>query len=179
MIRLPAIANRRRPGGFSLLEVLIALLIFSVGLLGMAGLMIVAVKTNQSAYLRTQASFMAQGMADRIRANKSALATNAYNGSYAAASTAETDPCAGGVPCSVANVVTRDQQIFRRLLGDLLPVASAEIDCDGKLIGSASQVGASAYDGLCSLTIAWSESSLERGGSGDPVAQTFAWVFQP
>ena len=45
--------------GFTLLEVLIALLVFSLGLLGLAGLMVVSVKTNQSAYLRTQASFLA------------------------------------------------------------------------------------------------------------------------
>ncbi len=52
-----------------MLEVLIALLVFSLGLLGMAGLLIVSVKTNHSAYLRTQASFLAQSMADRMRAN--------------------------------------------------------------------------------------------------------------
>ncbi len=47
-----------RHRGFTLLEVLIALLVFSLGLLGMAGLLIVSVKTNHSAYLRTQASFL-------------------------------------------------------------------------------------------------------------------------
>ena len=58
-----------RHRGFTLLEVLIALLVFSLGLLGMAGLLIVSVKTNHSAYLRTQASFLAQSMADRMRSN--------------------------------------------------------------------------------------------------------------
>ena len=48
-----------RPRGFTILEVLIALLVFSLGLLGMAGLLVISVKTNHSAYLRTQASFMA------------------------------------------------------------------------------------------------------------------------
>ena len=42
-------------GGFTLLEVLVAVLIFSLGLVGLAGLMVISVKTNQSAYLRTQA----------------------------------------------------------------------------------------------------------------------------
>ncbi|MDE1962228.1 MAG: type IV pilus modification protein PilV, partial [Xanthomonadaceae bacterium] len=67
--------------GFTLLEVLIALLIFSLGVLGMAGLLAVSVRTNHSAYLRTQATFLAQSMADRMRANASwALWTDLYNG---------------------------------------------------------------------------------------------------
>ena len=46
--------------GFTLLEVLIALLVFSLGLLGLAGLMVVSVKTNQSAFL----DFMAEHAAE-------------------------------------------------------------------------------------------------------------------
>jgi len=64
--------------GFTLLEVLIALLIFSLGMLGLAGLMVVSVKTNQSAYQRTQASFLAQSMADRIaRTSARSMSTTA------------------------------------------------------------------------------------------------------
>ena len=62
-----------RRNGFTLLEVMIALLVFSLGLLGMAGLLAVSVRTNHGAYLRTQATFLAQSMADRMRANKSAF----------------------------------------------------------------------------------------------------------
>ncbi len=65
-----------RRNGFTLLEVLIALLVFSFGLLGMAGLLAVSVQTNHSAYLRTQATFLAQGMADRMRANNLGLWNN-------------------------------------------------------------------------------------------------------
>ena len=79
--------------GFTLIEVMIALLIFSLGLMGMAGLMVLSVKTNQSSYLRTQASFLAQSMADRMRANMGQI--NAYNGTYDATTTG-TDPCASG-----------------------------------------------------------------------------------
>ncbi|MEO8459859.1 MAG: type IV pilus modification protein PilV [Dokdonella sp.] len=178
-----------RPAGFSLLEVLIALLIFSLGMLGMAGLLIISVKTNQSAYLRTQASFLAQGMVDRMRANKAALATNAYNGSYAPLTT-YTDPCASGAVCSTANVTARDKLIWRQQLGTLLPSATGTITCAGTLLGTAAQTGGTSYDGLCNMTIAWSESSLDRGSDGSgggsvvagtatPSTQTFAWVFQP
>ena len=65
--------------GFTLLEVLVAVLIFSLGLMGLAGLLAVSVKTNHAAYMRTQATFLAQGMADRMRANVLGLWNNSYN----------------------------------------------------------------------------------------------------
>ena len=55
--------------GFTLIEVLIALVILSVGLLGLAGLQIISLKNNQSTYARGQANLMAMDVIDRIRAN--------------------------------------------------------------------------------------------------------------
>ncbi|HBA32699.1 MAG TPA: type IV pilus modification protein PilV, partial [Gammaproteobacteria bacterium] len=62
--------------GFTLLEVLIALVILSVGLLGLAGLQTTGLRNNHSAYLRSQATLLAYDITDRIRANKANL--NAY-----------------------------------------------------------------------------------------------------
>ena len=55
--------------GFTLIEVLVALIIVSIGLLGLAGLQATSVRFNQQAYLRSQAVQQAYDMADRIRAN--------------------------------------------------------------------------------------------------------------
>jgi len=55
--------------GFTLIEVLIAMLVLSVGLLGLAGLQARGLKNNLSAYHRGQATQLAYDMADRIRAN--------------------------------------------------------------------------------------------------------------
>lgn len=67
--------------GFTLLEVMIALVIFSIGLLGLAGLQAVSLQNNQSAYTRTMATLLASDMGDRIRNNSgtdytAATATN-------------------------------------------------------------------------------------------------------
>ncbi|TNF33801.1 MAG: type IV pilus modification protein PilV [Gammaproteobacteria bacterium] len=56
--------------GFTLIEVMIAFFILAVGLLGMAALLTTSVRSNQSAYYRTQAAYLASDMADRIRANR-------------------------------------------------------------------------------------------------------------
>lgn len=158
--------------GFTLLEVLIALLIFSLGMLGLAGLMVVSVKTNNSAYLRTQASFLAQSMADRMRANISKV--NEYNGDYDS-STAGASYCSS---CDPDELLDRDRKIWSQQLIDSLPNPTANINCDGTVIPASS--GAGTYDGTCEFTIKWTEANLEASNSpGAPPQQTFAWVFQP
>lgn len=56
--------------GFTLLEVLIAMLVLSFGLLGLAALQAYSVKANQSANFRSQATALANMMLDNIRANR-------------------------------------------------------------------------------------------------------------
>jgi type IV pilus assembly protein PilV len=64
--------------GFTLLEVLIALLILSIGLLGLAALQTVGLRSNQMAVLRTQATHQAYDMTDRMRANPVATDASEY-----------------------------------------------------------------------------------------------------
>jgi type IV pilus assembly protein PilV len=64
--------------GFTLLEVLIALVILSIGLLGVAALQGVGIRSSHGSYLTSQASLLAYDIADRIRANPRTVTT--YNG---------------------------------------------------------------------------------------------------
>ncbi len=66
--------STHRQQGLSLLEVLISLVVLSVGLLGIAGMQATGLRNNHSAYTKTQASALAVDMADRIRANADAAA---------------------------------------------------------------------------------------------------------
>ncbi len=165
------------PRGFSLLEVLIALLIFSLGMLGLAGLMVVSVKTNQSAYQRTQASFLAQSMADRMRANTGQI--NDYIGDY----DESTGVGAACDACPPIAMVERDRILWSQQLTTFLPNnAAAEIACDGETLGTPSTAGAATYDGLCTMTITWNEAALDVAENPADTLdnpQTFAWVFQP
>lgn len=61
-----------KSSGFTLLEVMVALVIFSVGLLGLAGIQGTALQNNSSAYMRTIAMQQSYNMADLIRANTAA-----------------------------------------------------------------------------------------------------------
>jgi len=56
--------------GFTLLEILIAVLILAIGLLGFAALQISAVNAGQEGYFRSQGLLIAESLADKIRANR-------------------------------------------------------------------------------------------------------------
>ena len=61
--------------GVGLIEVLVSLLVITIGVLGMAGLHSHSLQHNQAAYLHSRATFLAGDMLDRIRANRT-LATS-------------------------------------------------------------------------------------------------------
>lgn len=67
-----------RQAGFNLIEVLVALVVLAIGLLGLASLQASSLKFNHSAYMRTQAINLAYDMSDRIRANRSAALSGGY-----------------------------------------------------------------------------------------------------
>jgi type IV pilus assembly protein PilV len=67
--------SRNKQQGFTLLEVLIALLVLSIGLLGLAALQTTGLRSNQMATMRTLATQIAYDMTDRMRANPGGLTT--------------------------------------------------------------------------------------------------------
>lgn len=62
----PPFAHRQR--GFNLLEVMVAMFVLAFGLLGLAALQVQTLRSNYSAMLRTQATFLAIDVTERIRA---------------------------------------------------------------------------------------------------------------
>lgn len=59
----------RRQAGFTLIEILVTVVVLSIGLLGIAGMQAYGMRNNHAAYTKTQATNLAIDMADRIRAN--------------------------------------------------------------------------------------------------------------
>lgn len=69
----PHISSRQ--GGMAFLEAMIAVAVLSFGLLGLAGLQLAGIKSNQVASQRSVATMQAYNMADRMRAG---MVTTAY-----------------------------------------------------------------------------------------------------
>ena len=125
---------RRKPGrngmqnGFTLLEVLIALVVLSIGLLGLAGLQATGMRNNHDAYLRSQATLLVTDVMDAMRANRGSTtdANSALGGAYvinfnetpAASSTA-----------SAAN----DLRNWKTKLAAILPNGDGRINQNGEI----------------------------------------------
>jgi type IV pilus assembly protein PilV len=69
----------KRSQGVSLIEVLVSLLILSLGLLGVAGLQTTSLRSNQTAYFRSQATAAAADIIDRMRANPQGVGNGKYD----------------------------------------------------------------------------------------------------
>ncbi len=65
-MRLDTASNK----GFTLIEVMVAVVVLAIGLLGMATLMMQSLQSSESAYSRSQATILAYDIIDRMRANK-------------------------------------------------------------------------------------------------------------
>ncbi len=130
-----------RTGGFSLLEVLIALLILSIGLLGIAGLQVFSLKYNHQSYERTQATVMIYDILDRMRANPNGLA------SYAA-----TPPTSLSVDCAAASCSDENDLAAYDLF-----MWNERLKTPGMLAGG---TGSIALNGqLATITVTWQEEN--------------------
>jgi type IV pilus assembly protein PilV len=113
-LRKQAAAIGRFSAGMTLIEVLVTLVIMSVGLLGVAALQLTTVRNNYDAYVRSQAAVMASDMLDRMRANRDDVMNNQYGADYGTVS-GETN-------------AARDMREWKRtLLGQLGPLADGQI----------------------------------------------------
>ncbi len=68
-----------KTNGFTLMEVLVALAVLSIGLLGIAGMQLFSLKSNQDSGMRTQATYLAYSLIDKIRANRDEALAGGYD----------------------------------------------------------------------------------------------------
>lgn len=104
--------------GFTLIEVLVSMLILSVGLLGLAGLQVASLRNNQSAYHRSQATQLAYDLADRMRTNVLGVATyTAIPPSRAKVK----EPCLTTTGCSQTDMAENDLYEWNSAVSATLP----------------------------------------------------------
>lgn len=163
--------------GFTLIEVMTAIVVFSIGLLGLGFLMTSAVRSNHVGFQHTQATFVVDSLLDRMRANIPGVWADAYDGTFTSATAAPGSLCGAGSPCSPAQVAARDTFAWGQLIGTMLPAGSGTVACTpGPIDLGTNMATVPIYNGRCVVTLSWTEQSETAAGA---VPQQFQWVVQP
>ncbi len=111
---------KRRIRGFSLVESLVALVVLSVGLLGVARMYVFSLQNGRLALLNSQAVMLVADMADRIRANQTA-------GIDYAGAAADFGCVDGGLDCTPAQMAANDLLVWQNEVANALPDGQASI----------------------------------------------------
>lgn len=144
--------------GFTLVEVMVAVLVLSLGLLGLAGIQATSLKNNSAAAARSQAVLLAYDMIDRMRVNKTVALTGSYDNAL------NTAPTSGGSDCQISSATC-----------DGATMAAYDLNQWKCLLGKWSS------DGVCSATLNISRGLLSDGDgsiaiNGNVVAIAVQWT---
>ena len=154
--------NVLRQKGLSLIEVMIALAVFSFGLLALAALMASGLKYNTSALHRSYATSQAYDMADRLRATRQGLVDGVYN-SLSASSTVLNCGRFGSdsvINCDSGEMAQYDVSDWNNANADLLPEGTGTVSLE------------SSDPVIYAITVSW-KTNMEIED------ESFVFEFQP
>lgn len=164
--RTPSHSDRRRTGGVTLIEVLVALVILSLGLLGVLRLQLLSKQNNRNSLEQTIAAQLAYDMLERMRSNNDGNALLAYlntagNGLGGGQQGAEPNPdCSGSTAqCSNAQLAIHDVWLWERNLDgyDETLTTNSSTTATGGLINPTACLSGpiGGGSGIYTLVIAW------------------------
>lgn len=144
---LQAPHSSRRARGFTIVEVLVSLVVLSIGLLGIGKLVLFSARANDSAYLRGQATELAYEILDSMRANRVTAVTQGY------------DTALGNVPgnpgsclaatCTPATLALYDVYTWKQRLVTALPS------------GQGSVVTSATTPTTATITVQWDDAAAQ------------------
>lgn len=155
----PFWTNRLHHRGFTLIEVVVSILVFSMGLLGLAGMQATALRNNNDALMRSIALAQIYDMADRMRANPQGLERGLYD---AVSGSGSDQKCLYTIDgcTTVEQVAASDIHEWNSRNAALLPQGT----------GTVTRVGA-----VLNIAVKWDE---QRSGRPDDF-QSFSLDFTP
>jgi type IV pilus assembly protein PilV len=134
---LDALPRRGLAAGFTLVEALVALVVLSIGLLGVAALQFTSLKTNHGSATRTQAVYLAYDIIDRMRANPAAANSHGYD-------------IAVGAKATAGTVAGDDLVAWKKNITNSLPA--------GKTVAPDGSVNLDAATNLVTVQIVWDDA---------------------
>lgn len=138
-----------RQGGATLIEVLVAVIIMSIGLLGVAAMQSIALRNSQGSMERTQAVIQSYAMLDAMRANLNAARSGAYEMEM-------DETCA---PPAVGSLVESDKNMWiTSLQAAVGPTACGAIECGA--------------NDVCSIIVTWDDTRASDGEEKHAITTT-------
>ena len=116
----------RKQSGSSMIEVLVSLLVLGIGILGINALQASSMRSNQSAYLRTQAVFNSFDIVERIHSNK----TGAEAGNYNDPTPSINANCVAAAGCSASAMAAHDVAEWEANVAATMPMGAAVVCLD-------------------------------------------------
>jgi type IV pilus assembly protein PilV len=179
--RRPAFGLAPRCTGFTLVEVMVALIVISVGLLGIAKLQAVALSSTGTAGKRSVAALEAASLASTMHADRIYWTSTALTGTSTTISgntVASTDnalnafvDCSvpGNQPCTPAAMVAFDLATWAQLVQPVLPNYTATITCAKAVIATS--------PATCTILLTWSENLVAANAQGNQAMSTPAYTL--
>ncbi|MEI8362189.1 MAG: type IV pilus modification protein PilV [Betaproteobacteria bacterium] len=165
----------KHQNGFSLLEVLIAVVILSFGLLALAGLQLVSLSSNQSAGTRSTATTLAYDMVDRMKANMAGVQAGQYSGIAGSDNACEAvhydDVHAAPAACTVTELAQDDVYDWKKTVAGLLPSGSGTVCIDSTPSSAACDGAGLSY----AVRVSWNDKPKNQSA----VTKSVAIGFQP
>ena len=162
--------NTQNQSGFSLIEVMIAAVILSIGILGAAGLQIIGMKGTHQSFMKQQAVSIIQSLTERMHSNKQGVIAGNYNIDSSTFDCSVLPSCTGSSSnCSIAEIATVDLHniicgykkgsapstggVELNTAGDISPLVDGELDINC-IAGDCSA-------GDVQINIQWSERGFD------------------
>ena len=197
---LGAIKSKHR--GFSMIEVLVTLVVLSIGLLGLAALQLTSLRSVNSASYRTQATLLIDDIAERMRINVAAVDNNdfmAFNSAaidctalpapYCGEYYDDTDGAVAAANCTSSQLAAYDTKTWfcgvntsGVLTGGVLatlPGATATITCNDTDPPAGVDADACTDSSPHTISVSWNELNPNQTGGAATTLQTIAVTIQP
>lgn len=123
------INNGAKNQGFSMIEILISVVVLSIGLMGLGGLQIAALKGTNHAHYSTEASLLIMDLADRMRTNIVGVADGDYITNTDINCASSPAKQCNSVSCDSAELASYDKHIYSCRASKKLPSGTLTINC--------------------------------------------------
>jgi type IV pilus assembly protein PilV len=152
--------------GFTLVELMVAVVVLAIGLLGIAKMSLGTVQANGSAFMRTQATQLIQQVVDDMRSNQPAAVAGNYNIALGA-NPGASPPCVTGA-CSAQQIATFDLARWFTQLGAQLPGGQGSVN-----VVQAANPTTGSFENTATVIINWDDTVAQRSyANGSAVSGT-------